>query len=157
MLNLKEFVMWGLLVLAGLGLVYAKGHSDATETLTLKHQTEQLAAARQLEVERDTTQRAIADISKNWQAYLKDSKGSAGRTISDLRSRNIGLSVNLADATVRCVTSDGRPLADGRSELRESDAQFLIEQSQRADAQVRGLQGVIRTLQGEPNDRPEGR
>lgn len=152
MLNLKEFVMWGLLVLAGLGLVYAKGHSDATDSLTLKHQTEQLAAARQLEVERDTTQRALADISKNWQAYLATSTASANRTIADLRSRGIGLSVNLADATVRCVTSDGRPIANGRAELRESDGQFLIEQAQRADAQVSELQGVVRTLQGESND-----
>ena len=148
MLNLKEFVMWGLLVLAGLGLVYAKGHSDATESLTIKHQAEQLAAARQLEVERETTQRALADISKNWQSYLKGSQGSAGRTIDDLRSRNIGLSIALSDATVKCVTADGRPLADGRAELRRDSAEFLIGQAQRADAQVRGLQDSIKTLQG---------
>lgn len=158
MLNLKEFAMWGLLVCTGLGLVYAKGHSDATNTLTLKYQTEQLAAERQLEVERETTQRALADVSKNWQDYQATSKASANRTIADLRSNGIRLSVALSDATVKCVTADGRPIADGRAELRESDGQFLIEQSQRADAQVRGLQGVIRTLQGEPNDtKPKGR
>ncbi len=148
MLNLKEFVMWGLLVCTGLGLTYAKGHSDATDTLTLKHQTEQLAAARQLEVERETTQRALADVSKNWQAYLSTSKASADRTIAGLRSNGISLSVALADATVKCVTADGRPLADGRAELRESDGRFLIEQAQRADAQVKGLQDSIKTIQG---------
>lgn len=148
MLNLKEVVMWGFLVCTGLGLTYAKGHSDATDSLTIKHQTEQLAAARQLEVERDTTQKALADVSKNWQAYLKDSQGSAGRTVADLRSRNIGLSVALSDATVRCVTGDGRPLADGRAELRDDASQFLIGQAQRADAQVKALQGTIKTLQG---------
>lgn len=148
MLNLKEFVMWGLLVCTGLGLTYAKGHADATDTLTLKHQAEQLAAVRQLEVERETTQRALADVSKNWQAYLATSKASADRTIAGLRSNGISLSVALADATVKCVTADGRPLADGRAELRESDGRFLIEQAQRADAQVKGLQDSIKTIQG---------
>lgn len=148
MLNLKEFVMWGLLVCTGLGLTYAKGHSDATDTLTLKHQSEQLAYARQLEVERDTTQRALADVSKNWQAYLSTSKASADRTIAGLRSDGIRLSVALADATVKCVTADGRPLTDGRAELREDVSQFLIGEAQRADAQVKGLQDTIKTLQG---------
>lgn len=148
MLTLKEFFMWGLLVLAGLGLTYCKGHEDATKSLTLKHQTEQLVAARQLEVERETTQKALADVSKNWQAYLKDSQGAAGRTLADLRSRNIGLSVALADSTVRCVTGSGRPLADGRAELREDVSEFLVGQAQRADAQVKGLQETVKVLQG---------
>lgn len=148
MLNLKEFVMWGLLVLAGLGLTYAKGHSDATDTLTIKAQTEQLAAARQLEVERDTTQRALADLSKNWQAYIATSMASAGRTIDDLRGNGIRLSVALSDATVRCVTGDGRPLGNGRAELRRDASEFLVREAQRADAQVTYLQGTIKTLQG---------
>lgn len=148
MLNLKEFVMWGFLVATGLGLTYAKGHSDATDSLTIKYQTEQLAAARQLEVERDTTQRALADVSKNWQDYLSTSKASADRTIAGLRSDGIRLSVALSDATVKCVTADGRPLADGRAELREDVSRFLVGQAQRADAQVKGLQETIKTLQG---------
>ncbi|WYW04300.1 Rz-like spanin [Pseudomonas phage vB_PpuP-Kompost-2] len=148
MFKLKEFVMWGFLVLAGLGLVYAKGHSDATDSLTLEHQAQQLAAARQLEVERDTTQRALADLSKEWQAYIATSKASADRTIADLRGNGIRLSVALADSTVRCVTGDGRSLADGRAELREDVSQFLIGEAQRADAQVKALQGTIKTLQG---------
>ena len=148
MLNLKEFVMCGFLVLGGLGIAYAKGHSDATDSLTLEHQTAQLAAARQLEVERETTQRTLAEVSKNWQDYLANSQSTAARTVADLRSRNIGLQVNLADATVRCVSSDGRPLAGGRAELRADDAEFLVGQAQRADAQVKGLQETIKTLQG---------
>ena len=148
MLNLKEFVMWGFLVLAGLGLTYTKGHSDATDSMTIKHQTEQLAAARQLEVERETTQRALADQSKEWQNYLSTSKASADRTIASLRSDGIRLSVAASDATVRCVTGDGRSLADGRVELRDDFASALIREAQRADAQVKGLQGAVRSLQG---------
>lgn len=148
MLNLKEFVMWGFLVAVGLGLVYAKGHSDATDSLTLKYQSEQLTALKAQEEERETTQRALAEVSNNWQAYLKESQRTAGRTIDDLRRNGIGLSVALSDATVKCVTGDGRPLTDGRAELRRDSAEFLIGQAQRADAQVRGLQETVKTLQG---------
>jgi hypothetical protein len=157
MLNLKEFVMWGLLVLAGLGLVYAKGRSDENTQWTIKSQTEQLAAVRQLEVERETTQRALADLSNNWQAHLAASKASTNRTVNALRSDGIRLSVALADETVRCVTGDGRPLSDGRAELRTDSSEFLIGEAKRADAQVTYLQGVVRTLQGEPNESTKGR
>jgi hypothetical protein len=148
MLNLKEAIMWGFLVAVSLGLVYAKGHSDATDSLTIKHQTEQLAAARQLEVERETTQKALADVSKNWQAYLATSTSSADRVLNDLRSRNVGLQVKLSDSIVSCVTSSGGLITDGRAELSEDTSRFLIEQAQRADAQVTGLQKTVRALQG---------
>ncbi|WZX11507.1 Rz-like lysis protein [Pseudomonas phage YZU-PF-006] len=148
MLNLKEFVMWGLLVSVGLGLAYSKGHSDATDKLTIEHQAVQLAAARQLEVERATTQKAIADISKEWQGYLATSSESADRTIAGLRDRGIGLQVKLNDAIVSCVKRDGGQLTDGRADLHPDTSRFLIEQAQRADAQVRGLQNTVRALQG---------
>jgi hypothetical protein len=148
MLNLKEFVMWGFLVLAGMGLVYAKGHSDATDSLTLKYTSEQLTASQALEEERATTQRALADLSNNWQAHLAASKASANRTVNGLRSDGIRLSVALADSTVRCVTGDGRSISNGRAELREDSAEFLVGEAQRADAQVTYLQGVVKTLQG---------
>ncbi|WGH28308.1 Rz-like lysis protein [Pseudomonas phage 10P302A] len=148
MLQLKEFIMWGFLVLAGAGLIYAKGHSDATESLTIQHQAEQLAAVRQLEVERETTQRALAEVSKNWQDYLSTSKASADRTIADLRDRGIGLQVKLNDSIVSCVKRDGGLITDGRAELHPDTSRFLVEQAQRADAQVRGLQATVRSLQG---------
>ena len=148
MLSLKELLMWGFLVLAGAGLIYAKGHSDATDSLTLQYQTQQLAAARQLEVERETTQRALADISKNWQSYLASSKGNADRVLNDLRSNGISLQVKLNDALVSCVTSSGGPVPNGYAELHPDTSRFLIEQAQRADAQVSGLQETVRALQG---------
>lgn len=147
-MGLKEIALAVALAAGALGLAYTKGHSDATDTMTIKHQAELLAANRQLEVEREQAQQTIAAISKEWQGYLGSSKASADRVVADLRSRNIGLSVQLADATVRCVTSDGRPLPDGRAELRSDFASALIEQAQRADAQVKGLQKTVRALQG---------
>lgn len=147
MLNLKEFAMWGFLVAAGVGLSYCKGHEDATNELTISHQAEQIAAARQLEAQREATQLALNTQSNAWQAHLAKSKELADRTIADLRSRGIRLQVKLNDSIVSCITSDGRSITDGRAELHPDTAGFLVEQAQRADAQVKGLQGVIKALQ----------
>lgn len=147
-MGLKEIALAVALTAGALGLAYTKGHSDATNKLTLEHQAVQLAAARQLEVERATTQKALADISKEWQGYLATSSASADRTIAGLRDRGIGLQVKLNDALVSCVKRDGGQLTDGRADLHPDTSRFLIEQAQRADAQVRGLQNTIRALQG---------
>uniref|UniRef100_A0AAU6VZJ3 Rz-like lysis protein n=1 Tax=Pseudomonas phage Ghual01 TaxID=3138534 RepID=A0AAU6VZJ3_9CAUD len=155
MLNLKEFVMWGFLVLAGMGLVYCKGHSDATDSLTLKHQTEQLAAARQLEVERETTQRTLAELSLNWKRQLDQTSSAAAGVIADLKSRNISLSVAAADGVVCRTLSGSGPVIDGRIPIRDEDGQFLIGEAKRADLTIRTLQGVIRTLQGGSNDKTD--
>lgn len=148
MLNLKEFVMWGLLVLTGLGLVYAKGRSDENIQWVAKTQSEQLQAQAKQEAEREQYTKALAAQSKEWQDYNASSQESARRVVADLRSRGIGLSVELADAKVRCVTGDGRPLADGRAELREETSTALVRIARDADAQVRALQGTVKTLQG---------
>ena len=86
-----------------------------------------------------------------WQAYLKDQSALADGVIGRLRNDGISLRVKLADATVRSVTSAGRPVPDGYADLSEDTSRFLIEQAQRADAQVTGLQGVIKELKGERN------
>lgn len=148
MLNLKEFVMWGLLVMAGFGLVYAKGRSDENIQWVAKTQAEQLQAKAEQEAEREQYTKALAAQSKEWQDYNTTSQESASRVVSDLRSRGIGLSVQLADATVRCVTGDGRPLSDGRAELRKETAEDLVRLARDADAQVSNLQGTVKILQG---------
>lgn len=148
MLNLKEFVMWGFLVAAGLGLSYCKGHSDATDSLTLKYQSEQIEAARRLEVERGTTQRTLSEISLNWKAQYDKATAHAASTVADLKSRNISLSVQAADGVVCRTLGGSGPVTDGRVPLRDSDGEFLIGQSRKADITIKALQGVVRTLQG---------
>lgn len=148
MLNLKEIVMWGLLVATGLGLTYAKGHADATKSLTITHQEQMLEATQKLEEERERTQTALNAQSTAWQEHVAKSKELADRTIADLRSRGIRLQVKLNDSIVSCITSDGRPVVDGRADLSEDTSRFLIEQAQRADAQVKYLQGTVKSLQG---------
>ncbi|MGV8919534.1 MAG: hypothetical protein ACOH2R_17335 [Pseudomonas sp.] len=147
-MNLKEFFMWGLLVITGLGLTYVKGHSDATDSLTLKQQADQLVAARQLEVERETTQRALSELSLNWKAQLDQTSSAAAGVVADLKSRNISLSVQAADGVVCRTLGGGGPVIDGRVPIRDEDGQFLIGEAKRADLQIKTLQGVIRTLQG---------
>lgn len=148
MLNLKEFVVWGFLVAAGLGLAYAKGHSDATDTLTLQQQANQLVAARQLEVERETTQRTLAELSLNWKKQLDASTAAAGVVVADLKSRNISLSIQAADGVVCRTLGGSGPVINGRVPIRDEDAQFLVGEAKRADQQIAALQGVIRILQG---------
>lgn len=151
MLNLKEFVMWGFLVLAGLGLVYCKGRSDEHESLTIKYQTEQLAAARQLEVERETTQRTLAELSLNWKKQLDQTSSAAAGVVADLKSRNISLSIAAADGVVCRTLGGSGSVINGRVPIRDTDGQFLIGEAKRADLTIRTLQQTIRTLQGGSN------
>lgn len=131
--------------------IYFKGYHDSDQK-HLKEAAETALAYRQKqEEERELSQKALADISLQWQAYLADQSKLAQGTISRLRDAGIGLRVKLADATVRSVTSAGRPVPDGYADLSEDTSRFLIEQAQRCDAQVMGLQGVIRELQGGSN------
>ncbi|AUV61704.1 Rz-like spanin [Pseudomonas phage Henninger] len=146
--TLKEIALWGLLVLGALGLAYAKGHSDATDTLTLEQQAAQLVAARQLEVERDATQKTLAELSLNWKAQLDASKTAAAGTIADLKSRNISLSVKAADGLVCRTLGGSGPVVNGRVPLRDEDAEFLVGEAKRADLTITALQGVIKALQG---------
>lgn len=149
MLNLKEFVMWGALVLGGLILVYTKGHSDATDTLTIAHQSQLLAASQRLEEQRVAQQAALAAINEKWLSASATPSVSSAPVLADLRDRNIRLRVQLADAIVSSVTGGGGSEPDGYAELHPDASRFLVEQAQRADAQVTALQDTVRVLKGE--------
>lgn len=148
MLKLKEFVMWGFLVIGGLILVYTKGHSDATDTLTIAHQTQLLAASQRLEEQRAAQQAALAAINKQWLTVSTKPSVSSDPVLADLRDRNIRLRVKLADSIVSSVTGSGGPELDAPAELHPDTSRFFIEQAQRADAQVTALQETVRVLKG---------
>ena len=139
----------GLLCACLLALgVYFKGYHDS-DAKHLQEATQSALVFRQKqEEEREQSQKALADVSQQWQAYLAKKSSLAQGTIDGLRSDGIGLRVKLADATVRSVTSAGRPVPDGYADLSDDTSRFLIEQAQRADAQVTGLQKVVKELQG---------
>ena len=129
--------------------IYYKGYSDSDT----KHQNEamkaELAFNKKQEEEREKSQAALANISKQWQAYLAQKSAVAQGAIDRLRNDGISLRVQLADATVRSISSSGGPVPNGYADLSENTSRFLIEQAQRADTQVTALQQIIRELQGE--------
>ena len=128
--------------------IYFKGYTDS-DTKHLKEATQTALVFRQKqEEEREQSQRALADISQQWQAYLSKKSLLSQGTIDRLRSDGISLRVKLADASVRSISSTGVPIPDGYADLSDDTSRFLIEQAQRADAQVIGLQSVVKELQG---------
>lgn len=130
----------GLAVYGGWSLRDGKAQEEA-----LTAQKEHLE---QLEEERRVAQGELNEISKDWQAYVATQSKTAAGTVAKLRADGIRLRIELADAKVSAVTGGGRPEPDGRAELSDRAAQFLIGQAQRADEQVKGLQRVVKTLQG---------
>lgn len=130
--------------------VYLKGYSDSNSKHAQEAADAQIAFNRRQEEERDNSQKALADISKQWQAYLQTQSAMADRTISGLRNDGVRLSVELADARVCAVTGNCGPITNGRAELSDNASRFFIGQAQRADAQVKALQQTINELQRRP-------
>lgn len=128
--------------------IYLKGYFDSDQ----KHLQEATQAAlvfrQKQEEERAQSQKAVADISQHWQAYLNAKSEVAQGAINRLRADGVSLRVKLADATVHSVTASGGPIPNGYAELSEDTSRFLIEQAQRADNQVIALQETVRRLQG---------
>ena len=129
--------------------VYLKGYHDSDTKHLLEAQSAELAFNKKQEEEREKSQAALADISKQWQTYLAQKSSVAQGAIDRLSADGISLRVQLADATVRSVTANGRPIPNGYAELHPDASRFLIGQAQRADAQVTALQQTIRELKGE--------
>lgn len=129
--------------------IYFKGYHDS-DTKHLHEATQAALAYRtKQEEEREASQKALAEISQQWQAHLENKTALAQGAIDRLRDDGISLRVKLADATVRSITSPGGPVADGYAELHPNTSRFLVEQAQRADAQVTALQKIIHELKGE--------
>jgi hypothetical protein len=140
-----------LVLILAFGLGYTYRDAEATKEalqLTKEH-------IEQLEDLRVRTQRGLNAISEEWKKHLEETQSKAAGTIARLNADGVRLRIQLADATKRSTTGDCRPEPDGRAELHPDAAGFLIRQAQRADAQVKALQEVIRTLQGGDDGKTE--
>lgn len=146
MLNLKEILMWAILMLAA-GVIYAKGYADASEAHTMKVTQAENALIKQEEVHRVQLQENQMAIDTEWREKSQMVASSAAVLVDDLRNRNVRLSVKLADLTVASVQDSNQCRADGRAELHRETSEFLVGEAQRADAQVKALQGTIKNLQ----------
>ncbi|MBM1189344.1 hypothetical protein GYN01_00305 [Pseudomonas weihenstephanensis] len=129
--------------------IYSKGWHDRDLKASNDKAQELVKLNSEREEERAATQKALNEVSKNWQDYSANSKAVANRTIDRLRADGIRLSVQLADSTVCNVTGSCGPISNGKAELHPDTSRFLIEQAQRADEQVTALQQIVRRLQGE--------
>lgn len=129
--------------------IYAKGWHDRDVKASNEKAQERIQLNSEREEERAATQKALNEVSNNWQDYSANSKAVADRTIDRLRADGIRLSVQLADSTVCNVTGSCGPVSNGKAELHPDTSRFLIEQAQRADEQVTALQQIVRRLQGE--------
>ena len=128
--------------------IYFKGYSDSDRKHLNEATQTALVFRQKQEEEREQSQKALADISQQWQAYLSKKSALSQGAIDRLRANGISLSVELADARVCAVTGSCGPVPNGRAELSDNTSRFLIEQAQRAGAQVTGLQNVVKELQG---------
>lgn len=133
-----------LVLLLSFGLGYSYRDGAATKEAL----QQQIAHNEQLEDLRVRTQGGLNEIAKEWQKHLAEREAKAAGTIARLTADGVRLRVQLADATVCSVTGDCGRKPDGRAELHPDAAEFLVGQAQRADAQVKALQEVIRKLQG---------
>ena len=147
MLNLKEILMWAILMLVACGVIYAKGYDDSSEAHLRKVTQAENALIKQEEVHRVQLQENQMAIDTEWRQKSQMVASSAAVLVDDLRNRNVRLSVKLADLTVASVKDSNQCRADGRAELHRETSEFLVGEAQRADAQVKALQGTITNLQ----------
>lgn len=141
-----------------LGLTFSLGYSYRDNKADQEALIAQNNYLKQLNVERQSFQGALDEISGAWQAQVQKTQFDADRAIADLRRTGIRLRVKLADATVCTVTGSCGPNTDGSAELHPEASGFLIGEAKRADAQVKALQDVVKVLQGgsdaQTKDRP---
>lgn len=148
MLALKEIAMWVILVLTGLGVTYTAGYTSGTAKVNAAHTKELKEALEEKEKIREDYQQYQTGREEQWRKESQMVASAASGIVDDLHSRNIRLSVKLADVTVASVTDSNQCRADGRAELHRETAEFLIGEAQRADSQVKALQDTVRNLQG---------
>lgn len=136
-------IVLSLAVLIG---AYFVGSSNGTASATLKCAGQESARILTIQGERDELQDKLNASARKWAEDKQRSEGNAARTVNDLRSNGISLSVKLADATVASVEAHNRGLADGRAELHQETAEALIAITQDADATVHALQEQLLIL-----------
>ena len=145
---MQTLIAKALGVFSVLALTFSLGYSHRDNKADQEALIAQNNYLKQLNVERESFQGALDEISGAWQAQVHKIQFDADRAVGDLRTAGIRLRVQLADATVSSVTGQCGPEPDGRAELHPDAAGFLIGQAKRADAQVTALQDVVKVLQG---------
>lgn len=147
-------ILLQLILLFGAGLI---GHAIGTwdvaelEAEIAAERAEMAEAVRQAEAdareaERQATQR-IAEVAQQYEQEKRDAQDAADRVVADLRAGNLRLHQRWQAALAtgelsRAATAAGEP--DAAADDRIESAGRIVRAAAECDAQVRGLQAVIR-------------
>lgn len=142
-----------LLALAVAGLLWFRGAANSAAARAAR--AEQSAAAAQSEI--DSLRRQIADeraraqrlneIAQQYETERANAQAEADRIIADLRSGNLRLHQRwqACTATGELSAAAARSgIADAGADDRAESASRIVRAAAECDAQVRGLQAVIR-------------
>ena len=148
-------IIAAILGLGGAGAAgYRKGTIDAERAAQIamdKHLAEDRASERAAEQEANRYKDALATaqnaVSAAYEKGKKDAEATAKRTVADLRAGNLVL----RERWSACKASDGVPSTaadpsepDAGTHDREESAGRIIQAAAQCDAQVKGLQELLR-------------
>ena len=142
--------LFALLAVLAVAACFFLRASEATSRLradTAEQRAESLAGELRstqaaLKAEHDQAQRQAA-IARQYEQDKADAQAAADRTIADLRAGNLRLRQRWQGCRVPGpAAAPGEP--DGAAADREQGASDLVRAAAEADAQIRGLQALIR-------------
>ena len=137
-LHIAAAALLGFLVWRGYAAIYDRGARDVQAKWDAQEVKD---AAASIEAER-RHQAALTAIAEKYEQDKRDAEEANRRLLADLRAGN----VRLQDRWAGCVAQAGRSAAelDAAARDREESAARIVQAARDADAQIRGLQDVIR-------------
>jgi len=153
-------ILLALVLLLGSALgwsLWSKSLSDA-RAVKAEAAVEQMAvllerATAIVEVERARSAE-LAAIGARYEQEKQDAQAAADRVIADLRAGNLRLHQRWQDALATSelsATTAAAVIADARAQDRAESAGRIVRAAAECDAQVRGLQAVVRADRAEVN------
>lgn len=110
------------------------------------HAAEREATERARQAERELAQ-AYADAAEEYERGKADARATADRVIADLRAGNLRLRDHWQGCAATSRVSGeatSAAIADAGAELRRAGAADLVRLADQCDAQVKGLQAIVR-------------
>lgn len=148
---IRALIVAVAVLVAALGWsLWGKAQSDARAEMadiTAERAVQALGRANDIiDIEREMARR-MAGVAADYERERQDAQDRADRVVADLRAGNVSLHRRwqACDATARVSAAATAPgFADGGADDRNESAGRAIAAAAACDAQVRGLQAVIR-------------
>ena len=160
MLRYLPHVLVAAVIAWAVWAVYDWGHDNGAAKVQAqwdKERTELLEAyaddmAKARERERELTEH-MAEVAESYERDRADAQAAADRVVSELRAGNLRLHKRWQAAIATRDLSEAATAAgesDAAADDRHASASRIVRAAEHCDAQVRGLQAVIRSYRGEP-------